>query len=159
VRRRVKVLSIVVAVILPALAIAGSEHVHDTPASPSDPPIRISINPEARVSVALTGAFPSPAPCGAPVDLTVEILNQGFVTSRLEAAFVGVPPVGATLDFHPKPLNGVPRELRTLRITLTTPGPTDLTIAFKTHNEVPDLGGRDRVHFLLRCLRSPGVDQ
>jgi hypothetical protein len=28
---------------------------------------------------------------------------------------------------------------------------TDLTIAFKAHNEVPDLGGRDRVHFLMRC--------
>jgi hypothetical protein len=49
-------------------------------------------------------------------------------------------------------LQGVPEELRMLHLTLTKPGVTNLTIAFKAHNEIPDLGGRDRVHFLLRCI-------
>ena len=64
---------------------------------------------------------------------------------------MGNTPAGVTLDFHPEPLKGVPEELRNLRITLTKPGLTDLTVAFRVHNEVPDLGGRDRVHFLFRC--------
>jgi hypothetical protein len=120
--------------------------------SPNEPPINITINPEARVSVVLAGVLPPPAPCGTATDLPVKIVNQGFVTAPLEAELVGDAPADVTLDFHPDPLKGVPDELRTLHITLTKPGPTDLTIAFRAHNEIPDLGGRDRVHFLIHCL-------
>lgn len=144
--------SFAVAVILPALAIAGGEHVHDTSVSANDPPIKITINPEARVSVTLAGALPPSAPCGTAADLSVKIVNQGFVTAQLEAELVGDAPAGVTINFHREPLTGVPEELRKLRITLTKPGPTDLTIAFKAHNEIPDLGGRDRIHFLMHCL-------
>lgn len=146
---------------LPALACAdGDEHMHDhqqmetEAASLGDAPIKITITPEARVSVTLAGELPPPVTCGTPTDLSVKILNRGFVTVRLEAQFVGEPPVSVTLDFHPEPLKGVPQELRKLRVTLTKPGLTDLTIAFKAHNEFPDLGGRDRVHFLMRCLEA-----
>ena len=120
-------------------------------ASTNEPPIRISINPEARVSVTLGGALPPPTACGTVTDLAVKIVNQGFVTARLEAQFVGEAPAGVTLDFHPEPLRGIPEELRKLHITMTKPGPTDLTLAFKAHNEIPDLGGRDRIHFLISC--------
>jgi hypothetical protein len=99
----------------------------------------------------LWGALPPPVPCGKPAVLSVEVVNHGFVTSTLEAEFVGNSE-GAVLDFHPRPLKGVPDELRNLRITLTKPGPIALTVAFKAHNEIPDLGGRDRIHFLMRCL-------
>lgn len=126
------------------------DHVHGS-VSPTDPPIKITINPEARVSVSLAGPLPPSAPCGKPAELLVKIVNQGFVTVRLEAELVGEAPAGAALDFHPEPLKGVKEELRTLRIVLTKPGPTDLTVAFKLHNETPDLGGRDRIHFLMRC--------
>lgn len=118
-------------------------------------PIQITINPEARVSVALAGTLPQPVPCGTPADFSVRILNQGFVTSRLEAEFVGDTPAGASLDFHPEPLKGVREEFRHLRIRLARPDPVDLTIAFKAHNEVPDLGGRDRIHFVMRCVQAP----
>jgi hypothetical protein len=87
-----------------------------------------------------------------PADLTVKIVNQGFVTSRLEAQIIGDVPAGAALEFHPEPLTGAQEELHTLRILLTRPGPTDLTVAFKAHNEIPDLGGRDRIHFLVECV-------
>jgi hypothetical protein len=120
--------------------------------SASDAPIKITINPEARISAVLAGALPRPVSCGTPVDLQVRIVNQGFVTSRLEAKFVGDAPTGVSLEFHPMPLQGVREEFRNLRITLTKPDPTDLTIAFRAHNETPDLGGRDRVHFLMHCL-------
>jgi hypothetical protein len=82
--------------------------------------------------------------------LPVLVVNQGFVTAQLEAELVDAP-AGVTLEFHPDPLKGVPEELRKLQITLTKPGTTDLTVAFKAHNEIPDLGGRDRIHFLMRC--------
>jgi hypothetical protein len=139
---------------LPALAIADHEHVLEASA-PGDPPIKITINPEARVSVTLAGALPPPAACGTAVDFGVKIFNQGFVTSKLEAELVGDKPEGTTLDFHPGPLKGVLKELVDLRITLVKPGSTDLTLSFRTHNNSPDLGGRDRVHFLMHCLRSP----
>ena len=120
--------------------------------SPDDPPIKITINPEARVSVVLAGTLPAPVPCGKTADWPVKIVNQGFVTSQLEAGVVGDVPPEVTLDFHPAPLKGVPEEVRVLHLTLTKPGVIDLTLAFRAHNENPDLGGRDRVHFLLRCL-------
>jgi len=123
-------------------------------AAPQEAPIQITINPEARVSVALAGSLPHPVPCGTAVDFSVKILNQGFITSRLEAEFVGDTPAGVNLDFHPEPLKGVREELRHLRITLTRPDPTDLTIAFKAHNEVSDLGGRDRIQFVMHCVQA-----
>jgi hypothetical protein len=144
--------------LLPGLARANDEHTHDHRAmemgasSPNDPPIKITINPEARVSVTLAGELPPPAPCGIATDLPVKIVNQGFVTAQLEAELVDNAPAGVTLDFHPAPLKGLPEELRALRIVLAQPGPTDLTIAFKAHNEIADLGGRDRVHFLMSCV-------
>jgi len=153
------VLAAVAVFLLPALVCAeGEEHMHDhhkmETVAPNDPPIKITINPEARVSVVLGGALPPPVPCGTAADLSVKIVNQGFVTARLEAELVDAP-AGVALEFHPEPLRGVPEELRKLRITLAQPGATDLTIAFKAHNEIPDLGGRDRVHFLLRCAQVP----
>lgn len=124
-------------------------------ASPNDPPIKITINPEARVSVGLAGTLPPPVLCGTTTDLPLRIVNQGFVTASVEASLVGDAPAGVTLYFRPEPLRGVPEELRKLHITLTKPGLTDLTIAFRAHNEIPDLGGRDRIHFLMHCLQNP----
>src|SRR5438874_2270900 len=123
-------------------------------ASPGEPPIEITINPEARVSVTPRGVLPPPVPCGSAADLRVKVVNRGFVTAPLEAAFVGYVPHGATLALPSEPLKGEPEELRTLHITLTEPGAIDLTISFKLRNDVFDLGGRDRVHFLLRCLEA-----
>ncbi len=150
------VLAVAAVFILPTLACSeDDQHMHDhhkmEAVSSNDPPIKITINPEARVSVVLAGALPPPAPCGTASDLAVRIVNQGFVTARLEAELVGDAPADVALDFHPEPLTGAPEELRQLHITLMKPGTRDLTVAFKTHNEIPDLGGRDRVHFLMRC--------
>jgi hypothetical protein len=132
----------------------SDHHTAPKPISANEPPIRITINPEARVSVTLASELPPAVPCGTTVDLQVKIVNQGFVTSRLEAGFVGDVPPGIILDFPSVPLKGVPEEFRNLRITLTKPDPADLTIAFKAHNEIPDLGGRDRLHFLMHCLQT-----
>jgi hypothetical protein len=91
------------------------------------------------------------------VDLPVRIVNQGYATGRLEAKLVGEPAPSAVLDFHPDRLKGSPLEMRTLRITLTSSAPTDLTIAFRLSNQVPDEGGRNRVHLLMRPQSRPGA--
>ena len=119
-------------------------------AAPVNFPIVVTINPEARVSVALAGPLPQAHP-GSAVDLPVKVINLGFVTATLEAELVGEAVPGATLEFHPEALKGIPVEYRLLHITLRRPGTVDLTIAFRTHNEIPDLGGRDRIHFLMVC--------
>lgn len=123
----------------------------EPPAGTRDPVIVVTINPESRVSVAIAGALPPVARCGTTVDLPVKIINQGFVTARPEAQLVDtrLPDVTVTLD--PEPLKGLPEETRILHIKLVTPGQTDLTVVFRTHNEMLDLGGRDRVHFLMQC--------
>jgi hypothetical protein len=90
-------------------------------------------------------------PCGTPTDLRVRIVNQGFVTAPLEAHLVGNAPPGLVLEFQHTPLTGAPEEFRQLRLTLARPGSTDVTIAFRARHHEPDLAGRNRVHFLLRC--------
>lgn len=124
-------------------------------ASPADPPIRVTINAEARVSVAIVGALPATARCGAATLVPVGVVNHGFVTARLEARLVGDIPAGASVVLEPNPLKGLPEETRILRITLERPGAADLTIAFSARNEVADLGGRDRIHFIIRGRQGP----
>ena len=133
--------------LLPVLILAEDDG--RTPSS--EAPIRITINPEARVSVAMAESFASTARPGAALELPVRIVNQGFVTASLEAELVGGAPPGVSLEFHPEQLKGLPAEERILRITARYPGTVDLTIAFRARNEIPDLGGRDRIHFLVRC--------
>jgi hypothetical protein len=134
-----------------------SQHVPnkaDAVPSPEAAPITLTINPEARVSVVMTGAIPPAVPCGSPLDLPVRVVNQGFVTAPLEAVLVENVPAGVTLDLDVEPLKGVAEEVRVLRVTLKEPGQTDLTVAFRARNEIPDIGGRDRVHFLAECRES-----
>jgi hypothetical protein len=119
-------------------------------AQPADASIVVTINPEGRVSAVLSGDLPRPEHRGAPVALAIKVINQGFATGHLLAVLVGDPPAAATLDFSAERLKGVPLEMRMLRITLTRPAPTDLTIAFRLANEMPDFGGRDQVHLLIR---------
>ena len=130
-----------------------SDHdmMHMAPVAPGDPPITVTINPEARISVAIAGALPAPGSCGVPVDLALRIVNQGFVTAPLEAALVDTVPAGVTLALPPEPLKGQAEELRKLQVLLTRPGTADLTIAFAIHHQLSDFSGLDRVHFLLRC--------
>jgi len=110
---------------------------------------RVTVNPEARVSVVQVGEIPAETACGSPLSLPVRITNQGFVTAPLEASLVDAPP-GVVLDFPALALKGTREETRVLRLTLAKPGTVDLTLAFRTRNEIPDLNGRDRLHFLIR---------
>ena len=118
---------------------------------PEKPSIRIVVNPEARVSVTEVGAVPD-VHRGVAAGIPVRIVNQGFVTGVLEAELVGNAPSWVSMEFPPERLKGQPSETRTLRLVFSRRGTADLTIAFRIHTEAPDLGGRDRIHFLVRCL-------
>ena len=78
-------------------------------------------------------------------------MNDSFITARLEAHLIGNAPSGLELKFRPAPLSGKSEDWRTLTITVAEPGIKDVTISFKAHNDIPNLGGRDRIHFLIGC--------
>jgi hypothetical protein len=80
------------------------------------------------------------------------VVNQSFVTSQLQARLVADIPTDISLDFHPEPLEGKPEEMRSLGIKLSQPGFTDLTVSFYARGDKTELGGRDRVHLLMRCF-------
>ena len=113
--------------------------------------INLTINPEARVSVNLNPTIIPSLTCGVAKEMRVKIVNQGFLTARLEAELVKPVPQGVAIQFHPDPLRGIQEEYRDLYVKLDLPGTFDLTIAFRAHNFEADLGGRDRIHMLLRC--------
>jgi hypothetical protein len=115
--------------------------------------IMITINPEARVSVTRIGSQSALGSCGVAMKLTVEVLNQAYLTAPLQAFLVGSVAEGVKVEFLSEPLKGLAKEERTLFLTLRDPGPTDLTISFRAKNEAPDLGGRDRIHLLAQCKR------
>jgi hypothetical protein len=144
-----------VAPLAPAARAAGMDHHHHEDGvmtmSARHAPIEISINPEARVSVALGSPIPARNVCRRPITLAVKIMNDSFITARLEAHLVGHVPPGLALDFKPARLSGKQEDWRALTITLAEPGPKDVTISFKVRNDIPDLGGRDRIHFLIDC--------
>lgn len=143
----------VLAVLLVQLPESG--HVHAPEAGPTasnDTPISVFINPEARVSASRNDQVPLPsAACGQVIGVAVTIVNQAFLTAPLEVRLVEPRPHGVSLAFSPQPLQGLPMERRVIQLTLTDPNLVDLTVAFGTKNNIPDLGGRDRVHFLLHC--------
>ena len=118
----------------------------------TDPIIMVNINPEARASAVMAGKLPAASPCGTATEISVKILNQAFVTARLEAELVDEVTADVSLTFQSEPLKGTPEEIRRLHVSLSRPGQMDITVAFKLHNEIPDLGGRNRVHFLLSCV-------
>jgi hypothetical protein len=127
---------------------------HELQAGPSESRaalIRIVINPETRISVSRVGQLPSTTSCGKPLILPVEIVNQGFVTAALEASIVDGASEDISVEFPTQPLTGRDEERRILRVTLRRPGVSDITVAFRARHGFPDLGGRDRIHLLLRC--------
>lgn len=112
--------------------------------------ITVTINPEARVSA--VSNIPAPrVPCGEPAPLTVSVINEGFVTSPLQASVVGSGAGHVVLVFETSRLKGTARENREMKLRTIGSNPADVTIAFSISQEIGDLGGRDRVHLLVRC--------
>jgi hypothetical protein len=129
----------------------GHDHQTMEASAPGEAPIKITINPEARVSVSRAGELPPVVTCGHIMELQIQVVNQGFVTAPLEAHLVDSALKDVDLEFPAERLKGIREEHRVLRLRLKKPGPLDVTVAFRVKNDIPDLGGRDRVHFLISC--------
>jgi hypothetical protein len=119
---------------------------------PSNAPIKITINPEARVSVSRGGDLPLPSKCGAPIDLPVDVVNFGSITAPLEATLIYPSTDEVRIQFTAERLTGTLEERRFLRVTLLVHSMLDVTIAFRAKSDAHDLGGRDRIHLILHCL-------
>jgi len=127
-------------------------HNRTVPSSTNSALVTLTINPEARVSVMLSGGPPPEPACGTAAALPIRIVNQGFVTAVLEARLIGKPARGGVkLTWEPRALSGDPEEVRVLGVVLFRHGSTDVTIAFNARGEGSDPGGRDRLHVLMSC--------
>ena len=110
----------------------------------------MTINPEARVSVVCSLDLMPVADRDGTISIPVTIVNGGFVTMALEAVLLEPSPPMVSLDFATEPLNGSGMEHRLMAVTVRHSGIVDITIGFRLLQEGPDLGGRDRFHFLAR---------
>src|SRR4051812_41557065 len=108
-----------------------SQHHPDGNALANEAPIRITINPEARVSVTRGGELPPAVVCGESLEFAVHIVNAGFLTAPLRVSLVDPESGLVSLKFAEKPLTGAPEEWRILGVALAQSGPLDITIAFR----------------------------
>jgi hypothetical protein len=143
--------AIVVGLVWIALTEAQHDHHASEASSSNETPIKITINPEARVSVSRRDDLPPVSVYENVMELPVTIINEGFVTASLEARLVGSVPRGTSVDFPSEPLKGIREERRFLRVTLVSNEAVDVTIAFRIKNDISAISDRDRVHLLLRC--------
>ena len=122
-------------------------------------PITITINPEARVSVTLTGALPPRQMCGNALEVPVAIINQGGITSPLDVRLMEPVPAGVQLAFSSEPLTGIAKEARVL-LLVPPPKAVDVTLIFSARHQIPNLVGLDHIHFIIQCVEdsaTPGV--
>ena len=110
----------------------------------------VTINPEARVSVAK--GLPIPVvPCGTEAPVRVRVINQGFVTAPLVATLDPVGERHVALRFTPARLSGRLDESQEMGLVSIGSNPAEVTIAFSISQEIGDLGARDRTHLLVAC--------
>ena len=134
-----------------ASAIAQDHAHHHESLPPGNAQIVVSINPEARVSAVLAAPLPAPSACGSATELKIKVINQGFITAPLRASIVGDGASRVSLHMESAKLSGNAEDHRTLHLIPLGSDPVDVTIAFSIDKNIGDLGGRDRVHFVVRC--------
>ena len=118
-------------------------------ASGMPPVLRVTINPEARVSVEAVGPVPT-VRCGGRVSLTLEVINESLGTQSLQ---VQVLSDGARVASPPlAPLTGAERESREIVLLLESAHPVDITLEFDAGPGTDDLGGRSRTHLYAACM-------
>ena len=146
-RRMVLLMSLV------CLTAKAEDHSHHAEAlSPSDAQIVVTINPEARVSAVWGAPLPAPITCGTPTEIKVRVINKGFVTAPLRAALIGDGGHQMAVRMDDAKLTGQPEDHRILQLVAREPHLADVTLEFSLDNDIGNLGGRNRVHFLLSCL-------
>jgi hypothetical protein len=134
----------------------AQDHAHHYDASPpSGAQIVVTINSEARVSAVLAAPLPAPSACGSVAELKIKVINRGFITAPLQASIVGDDMSRIPIHMDSGKLSGKAEESRTLHLFPREPDPVDVTVVFSIDKNVGDLGGRDRVHFVVHCSATP----
>lgn len=115
----------------------------------TDAPIAVTINPEARVSVARTSA---PLTELTPDDwhtIDVTVVNDGFVTGPL--TIEAEPPNGIYLDLPVHELTGERRQDAAFRVRFNAAAVLDVTLTFRALTALGGLANHSTVHLLLRA--------
>ena len=112
-------------------------------------PIAVTINPEARVSVARTTA-----PIGrlTPAEwhtIDVTLINDGFVTGPLAIETEPVP--GIELDLPVHELTGEHRQDLAFRVRFNAPTVVDVSLTFRALAALGGLANHSTLHLLLRA--------
>ena len=113
----------------------------------TDAPIAVTINPEARVNVARSGAPIGTLTPGEWHTVAVTIVNDGFVTGPL--AVEAEPVRGLELDLPHHELTGEHRQDAAFRVRLDEPTVVDVTLTFRALGALGGLANHSTVNLLL----------
>ncbi len=113
----------------------------------TDAPLAVTINPEARVNVARSGAPIGTLKPGEWHTLDVTVVNDGFVTGPL--AIEAEPVRGVQLDLPLHELTGEHRQDAALRVRLDAPTVVDVTLTFRALGALGGLANHSTVNLLL----------
>lgn len=113
----------------------------------TDAPLAVTINPEARVNVARSGAPIGTLKPGEWHTIAVTVVNDGFVTGPL--AIEAQPVSGVQLDLPDHELTGEHRQDAALRVRLDAPTVVDVTLTFRALGALGGLANHSTVSLLL----------
>lgn len=117
----------------------------------TDAPIAVTINPEARVNVARSGAPVGVLTPGEWHTISVTVVNDGFVTGPL--AVEAEPVRGHELDQVVHELTGEHRQDAVFRVRLAEPTMVDVTLSFRALGALGGLANHSTVNLLLSSMR------
>ncbi|GAA1134886.1 hypothetical protein GCM10009630_36950 [Kribbella jejuensis] len=117
----------------------------------TDAPIAVTINPEARVNVARSGAPVGTLTTGEWHTIPVTVVNDGFVTGPLVVEAEPVP--GLELDAAANELTGEHRQDAAFRVRLDEPTMVDVTLTFRALGALGGLANHSTVNLLLSSMR------
>ena len=113
----------------------------------TDAPLAVTINPEARVNVARSGAPIGTLKPGEWHTLAVTVVNDGFVTGPL--AIEAEPVSGLRLELPAHELTGEHRQEAAFRVKLDAPTVVDVTLTFRALGALGGLANHSTVNLLL----------
>jgi hypothetical protein len=114
--------------------------------------IEVTINPEARVSIGRTQVPLTMPQCEKSAVWLIRIVNQGFVSARLNFRILAAPPANLVILEPVTPrLTGAAVEYRALHFRVNETRQMDITLGVDAGPATSDIGERARLPVLLQC--------
>jgi hypothetical protein len=124
--------------------------------------IKVTINPEGRVTAYRTMVQIPEIHCGTASNWLVRISNSGYVTAPLSVRVKNgplnpamVPDAAAAFSLPNTKLTGARVEYQVMHLAFDQPTQVDATLVFAVGPATSDLGSRAEVPVLIKCVRSP----